>query len=466
MRNVFWKLQKNRVVVTSLALFFLTFFLLGQNISKPFVGEHDWNGVRYGNIARNYLRYGLWNLKFSQIENSGFVRGEDYIFFTHYPPLLPILLAGSFTIFGITEWAARLVPIVATSGSVVLIFLLGRELFNFRVGFLASVLVIPTPLVLYFGKTPVHEPLVVFFMLLAYFGYLQRRETKYKILFIFGLIFAHLSTWAGYFLLPGITLEALLRKDLREAKSLIVYWAIPLTLFTLHVFQAFFTTGSLAGGNLDGAFLLRSGISAEGRLSDFNIISYAERIRLWFFNMYTIPLCLLSAVWIVRGFILKRFLSEWRVYVLAIPPLAYFLIFPNAVFIHNYLVFYFLPFMALSASLGLGLIEQSRIMRNDKFALSVLALALVALERSNVNYALQKSNADYFSVSVAKAINAEVPADARVLVTPPKFFYGAEKFLRFYGDRSLVAYKDADVLKYDIEVKVDTERGSYEIARR
>ena len=194
--------MKIKIIIAGF-LFLLSVILIGQNLDKPFWGEHDWNGVRYGNIARNYLRYGYWETKFGQIENSGEVKNKEFEYYTHYPPLLPILISFSYKLFGVSEWSTRLVPLLATSGSIVLIFLIGVQIWNMRVGILAGLLALATPMVLYFGKNPVHESGTLFFILLAFFGYLAtlKRKKYGKIIFILGLILAEMTAWAGYFLI-------------------------------------------------------------------------------------------------------------------------------------------------------------------------------------------------------------------------------------------------------------------------
>lgn len=151
MKNFF----KSKILLAG-AIFILSFFWIGQNLDKPFWGEHDWNGVRYGNIARNYLRYGLLQTRLGQVENSGPVLPGEFEYYTRYPPLLPFLIAISYKIFGISEWSTRL--------------------FSLRAGVLAALLVLATPMVGYFGKNPSHEPLTLFFILLAFYGYIRARK--------------------------------------------------------------------------------------------------------------------------------------------------------------------------------------------------------------------------------------------------------------------------------------------------
>lgn len=168
------------ILLISVLLFGLSLFVLTKNINKPFIGIHDWNGARYGLIAKNYLRYGLLQTKFGQSQDAT-QHPTPGNFYTHYPPLLPLAITASYAVFGISEAATRLVPILTTSASLVLIFLLGKMLFGYKVGIIASLLALATPLVRYFGKNASHEPLVVFFALVAFLGAILIYKKKGKL---------------------------------------------------------------------------------------------------------------------------------------------------------------------------------------------------------------------------------------------------------------------------------------------
>src|SRR3990167_9954716 len=94
------KLKENFFVITILVL---AAALLSVNLDKPFIGHHDWNGAWYSNFARNFMRYGLWQTKFGQVMNYDLISPNEFQYFTHYPPLLPIFMYISFKIFGVHE---------------------------------------------------------------------------------------------------------------------------------------------------------------------------------------------------------------------------------------------------------------------------------------------------------------------------------------------------------------------------
>lgn len=449
-------LIRHKILLTGTLIFIITALLLSINLNKPFYGEHDWNGARYGNIARNYLRYGFWETKFGQIENSGFTSPEKFKYFTHYPQLLPILISLSYKIFNISEWSTRLVPLFFTSGLMVIIYLIGQIVSNSKIGILASLLVLLTPQVLYFGKNPVHEPLVTFFVSLALIGYLKYTQNKllrYKAIFYIGIILAEFTTWAGYFLLPALTLVLLLKKQFNQIKKLIPFYIVSFGLFFLHLMHTYSLTGQFLGGDLSGAFLQRVGLSEAGKIEGLDFFSYILRIRLWLSSLYGTALLLLSLLWTIINY--KRLLEKnnWIVLVLLVFGSLYLILFPNSSYIHNYLTFYFLPFIAISSALSLNYFLS--FFRKAKSLLCIIILVLIFLGGFNKLAALNESHADELAWMVGKEINKNTKPNEVILITPIVFVYSAEKFLLFYSDRNLVYSKDYKVPDYDRKAEVD-----------
>jgi 4-amino-4-deoxy-L-arabinose transferase-like glycosyltransferase len=469
-------LEKNHNLFISLLFFTFSFLLLvftppsfQFSLNKPFIGEHDWNGVRYGNIARNYLRSDLINTKFAQLENAGSVKDSAPIFFTHYPPLLPGLMAISFATFGVSEAASRLVPLVISSMGVSLIYLIGSKLWNIKTGLISSLLIIITPQFLYFGKMPVHEPLVTSWILLAGFGLAKvlidqdKKDQKVGlILFYLGAALAMLTTWAGYFYLFGILVFVLKTKTKALYKHLLAVMIVAALLFVLHLTHNFVATGGLFGGNLFDALLQRSGVSEAGKLTDFTPLSYLLTVKTWFFTLFTATLTIISLLWWI--FFLK-YNKDYRHYLVAsflFPGLIYSLVFSNAMFIHNYLTYYFLPFVALSA----GFVATSAMAKFKDYtwqlAIVLILVTMIFFERYDYLQALQISDPNMFSYKIANEINLNTNPTDRVLVLPTEFYYRSEKFLRFYGDREVTVDQNP---QYDVKVTVNDKDQTVQFER-
>ena len=87
-------------------------------------GHHGWNGARRGIAGINYNKYGFVETRFGPVENYGFVEKEKFRYYWHHPVLVNVLVGVAFKLFGVHEWAARLVPITASLISFVLLYLL------------------------------------------------------------------------------------------------------------------------------------------------------------------------------------------------------------------------------------------------------------------------------------------------------------------------------------------------------
>lgn len=426
---------------------------------------HDWNGARNGNIARNYLKYGLVETKLGQIENSGRVSPKDFKYYTHFPPVLTLLMAGSFQIFGTTEWAGRLIPILATAGIIVFIFLIGDLLFKWETGLLASLLALVTPIVLYFGKNPVQEPLVVFFVLLSYFGFLNfSNGRRYRLLFVGGLILAQLTAWAGFFLIPALTLISLLKRDVVGVKKLVPFWILSVVILALYLFYVRSLTGSFFGGGLFEALLQRSGIGETGRIENLNPVTYISQLRLWYSTLFTLTLCLLSFLWLINKVVTKKLADQdFKILTLGIFGIIYPLIFINSSYIHNYLIFYMLPFVSLASALFFKNIVGRFSLDKYRWLLALGLILIVFLERFEFTKALIQSSPDKFSVEVGKFINQKTKPDETVVVqSDPIFWSTSENFLKFYGDRKLVFSQDG---KGGVVVQVDNEKQTYKLIK-
>ena len=161
-----------------------------------------WSGALYSTIARNYLRYG-WATYLGPARSTGLVPADQLVFYAHHPPLLVWLIAMSFAVFGEHEWATRLVPLLFSLGSLLIMYALATRHFNRSVGLLATLLLAVVPMAAYYlGPFPdVHGPQVLFLMLLSLFWYFRWIESGKRghfmglALAVFGGI---LSDWPGF----------------------------------------------------------------------------------------------------------------------------------------------------------------------------------------------------------------------------------------------------------------------------
>lgn len=193
-----------------IALICLAALLLSLTLSKKYVGHHDWNSAMYSTIARNYFRYGILGTCGGQAENPDEVKNGGFSYKTHYPPLLPIFIGLSFRLFGISELSARIVPFIASLLLLGCVYILSDKLYGRDTAFISGLLLIVSPLYIYFGTQPVHETVVPSLSLVALLGYLRFFEkpsaSSYFIL-LCGVILGGLTNWTGFYIVLPLVLH-------------------------------------------------------------------------------------------------------------------------------------------------------------------------------------------------------------------------------------------------------------------
>ncbi len=114
---------------------------------------------RYAEIAREMLLGGDWVVPHLQ--------GEPYL---DKPPLFYWLVTASYALFGVHDWAARVVPALAVHGTVLLTYLFGRRLLGERAAFRGALLLSLTPGLMGMGRLLILDGLLTFWVTLGVFA--------------------------------------------------------------------------------------------------------------------------------------------------------------------------------------------------------------------------------------------------------------------------------------------------------
>jgi len=386
-----------------LIILILLALILTDHLAKPFIGHHDWNGVFYSQIARNYLRFGLLETKLGQLT------GPDS-FYTHYPPLFPLTLAAAFKVFGISDLVSRLVPVGLTIAGLLVLYRISSSWVVIAVAL--------TPMLRYFGQMPSQEPLIIFLTLLSFYFFRKKNRAG----FYLTVILNGLSGWAGYFFYP--LLFFLNRRWALKACLLLVM------TFSLHLLHVYILTGSFSGGGIFDALLLRLGFfpmlgKTEPELAgQFTWLAYLIKEARMLTVYYTFTLLSLAALGLLlcRDKITLIFLA-WG--------LSYPLIFSNVVFVHEYFNVFFWPFLALSL---VNLINRIKL----KPALILIIFLAIFLERNKFYQALVKTKAFEPGYQLGLEINRLIPfGQTYTVVNTREFIESQNLFIDYYSDRQI-----------------------------
>ena len=336
-------------------------YLRAQHLFEPWRGQHNaWGGAMYGNIARNYTKYGYWSTRFGPVSNTGSVSPEEFEYYYHYPPLLVWLASASQRLFGVHEWSARLVPLIFSTALLALLYLTARALYDNNVAFVAVALAAIMPMETYYGAhLDVYGSIAVFFSLLAFYGYVRWLDTgggRNMAICLVGVVFGCLTAWYTYFLIPLLLGHFYWFHASQGRPRNYLVLTIPacaVAMFGLFLVHRHLLLNSNAEvfGTLTEKFWKRL---SYGELGFLGVVSKHLRDLV---RLYSLPVLLLAAVWMAffirAGFRRELRERDWLLAVLFGYGLLHNAVFPGLLAGHDYLGRCYTPFLALFAALAL-----------------------------------------------------------------------------------------------------------------
>ncbi len=417
--------------------------ILSYNINKPFWGHHDWNSVVYSNIARNYIRYGYLATKFGQVMNVDVASPGSFTFITHYPPLLPILISISFRIFGQTEAAARATIVFFSLILVYFIYQLGKEIHSTLLGIFSTLLTILTPIFLYFGKLPVHDtvvPAVSIFGFWAYVKFVKEKKSTYYICLVVSLIIGGLINWSAFYLAVALSYHQLLiNKNLRDKK---IFALIPLCVIIFSINLIHIHLLGVKSGNAFSNLAVRIDPYLTADLYGFTFLKYIKQELLLIRVYYTLPIFLGSFfffLWFIYSFMKKNLtFAQTLLSALFVYGIIQIAVFEQLSFIHDYMIYYLLPYLILSFSLVtfkiLGKLKTKVIYPVILFAL----ISFIFLDRLPFTNALLATSMHKRGYNAAKIIKSETFPGQEAFIGSGSYKEFEEVFIAYYSDRQVI----------------------------
>lgn len=324
-------------------------------LDRPWApGDHSgWGGSFYSNIARNYIRYGYWATCLAPVVTTGELPPERHVYYLTHPPLIGLSVSLVFRALGESEWAARLVPLAFSVGSVALVYLLGAGLWSPAVGLLAASFAALVPMgIVYGAHVDPQGPPVTFFSLAMAEGY--RRGNWGAALAALGL--GSGFDWPVHYMSALLAAHALVSKGDRRALVLPVASLILATGFLLYAHRiAPRPEQNYLGASAIQSFSFWSGWTVDPRripgyrLREPGVVEWLERLRGYYLELFTLPLAVLAAVGLAAG--LARRETGKHLVLLAWGAL-HVLLFPMGAYVHDYWSDYLTPGLALSAAVG------------------------------------------------------------------------------------------------------------------
>jgi len=152
--------------------------------------HHSWRQADTAAVARNFVKEG-WNFFLPRIDNKTPLHPgvpNDKRLFLVEPPIYNSIVAAIYKIGGIKIEYARLVSIVFSLGSIVLLYLLVSLYFGKKTGLLAGFFFAVLPYNIFYSRTVLPEPMIIFLnlaMLYLAVKWLETNSTIQYFLFVF-----------------------------------------------------------------------------------------------------------------------------------------------------------------------------------------------------------------------------------------------------------------------------------------
>ncbi len=180
---------------------FYTFDLAGPSADA---GTHALLGLFYHDLIRDWFAQPTFS--FSKIYNYGITYLTYYPKITiYYPPFFHLLVSLSYFIFGVSFFSAKIVEISFSVLSLFSVYLLGKELFEKKVGLLATIVLMTSPIFVFWSRDLLIDIPLIFYFTITAFLYIRWLKKKDKASFFLGVIFGSfglLTKWQFLIIFP------------------------------------------------------------------------------------------------------------------------------------------------------------------------------------------------------------------------------------------------------------------------
>lgn len=208
-----WAIKLVAIVIFGVAIVVTTVQSL-RHADSQFVGPHAFVSADVATTARTFVAEGVWKLRGVPVNNNPPIGPDDQ--YTHWPPLLPIILSGWFRMFGTSERTSHLLMLFILLATASLVSRLGWLWLGPVGGALAGYFWLTLPVVVQFGDLVAQQSLAMLFIVAALVAFYSARERLGAIL----LFFAVLSAWEAVLVLPGIWIASRWLPELRRTLAL------------------------------------------------------------------------------------------------------------------------------------------------------------------------------------------------------------------------------------------------------
>ncbi|MGH7213191.1 MAG: ArnT family glycosyltransferase [Tepidisphaeraceae bacterium] len=270
-------------------------------LDQPFSRNAEGVGAFYGQLARNYLRHSFVETRGVPVQSVGTLPGARLTYYHHHPPLVPLVVAGSYALLGDGEWQTRLPAAIFTLACVVAVYWLLAAHGRPRAGLIAAALFASVPMTVFYGGHPdVINTQLVFFILLAVAAYRRLHESPTigrVVLLCLAFAPAAWTDWPAFYIVPVVCAHWALTHRPRAW-----VWIVPFGLWSVLMFALVYGHIAVVVDNwtwMSAPLEKRTDATHSDRGSAITLVSWLEGVHDHNAGEHTLPVVLLGLVWLI-----------------------------------------------------------------------------------------------------------------------------------------------------------------------
>jgi len=442
--------MKNYRTIALAVLLVLAAVLRLWDFAAPWTDDHrGWGGSFYGNIARNYLKFGYAETKAAPVCSVNPPDAGHFQYYLDHPPMTGWLVSLSFRVFGYFEWAARLVAALCSMGGLILLYLIARRYWKSKIALIATAVAAAAPMAAFYGGfVDVQGPIPFFFILLVFFLYLrfdEKRTWDRWLLVLAAFLLSTLSDWPAYYLVPVILVHHFFSKSAIGRKwRVLLLPAVALAMLVLFVFYinwVQYGEPSFEVSQMAQWFSHRAISTAhEGTGESFTAAGWLGAVQHNLHVMFTLPVLILAVVGLLF-YVLRIVAGELDrgdgvLAALLALGLLHIFIFRQGAYVHEFWGYYLYPAIVLLVALcvvrSVEVLFTNSVALRAAFCFVITLAACTASTLGDLNLQRTRSSADY--ASLGRILSDLVPQQTPILAEEKLPDYWNYRFSFYMSD--------------------------------
>ncbi|MEM5852775.1 MAG: glycosyltransferase family 39 protein [Candidatus Aenigmatarchaeota archaeon] len=331
------------------------------DIGSPLSDAHPgFIAGQYSEYAINYIKFGYLKTKLAQLWNTGGLETgkEVYENYVHRPIGTALLLSLSFRVFGVSEWSARIIQIIANLGSVLFLYLIVKNIFNRKIALITCFFLVFSPMFFYMRNFISPDALIIFFIFATlYFYILWLKHSKSLHLYLLFITFSlgAFIEWSINFIVPVILIHYFIlhrpKHKERRKNCLMILILLSFITFSINVLHIWLVSGIKGLSDLYFIFLFRANLNEASWGYNISLVGLLNHLYRDISYFYTPLLFVVLLIFVGKTIIKKTFYNWDGLFLLVLASfLSYLFVFSNLYWIHDFLILFILPGIFLATA--------------------------------------------------------------------------------------------------------------------